>query len=292
MPQQVNDEYPGTTSKKPMSDAELKKVATANYQAHVATEDEPKSYDFPTEIVELPSKGKLYPEGHPLSKGTIEMKYMSAKEEDILTNQSFIKNGIVLDKLFKALIVTPVEFGDLFLCDKNAIMIAARILGYGKEYTAKVTHPETGEPLEVNVDLTKLGEKEIDWTIHEQGNNEFGLDLPASKRKVTLRLLTQRLQRKLDAELKALAKLKKQAGLTTLLKHVIISLDGDDDNQKIRKFIDNELLAIDSRAIRNYLVSITPEIDLTIEVPDEDSGDTFRVPLTIGLDFFWPDAKI
>ena len=131
MSQQVNDDYPI----KPLSDKQLKDIATAKYETQ-ATE-ETKVYDFPTEIVELPSKGKLYPEGHPLRSGKIEMKYMSAKEEDILTNQSFIKQGVVLDKLFKALIVTPIDYNDLLLCDKNAIMIAARVLGYGKDYAIK-----------------------------------------------------------------------------------------------------------------------------------------------------------
>jgi hypothetical protein len=288
----VNDEYPGKTAK-PMSDKQLKDIATAKYQANVAddTNEQTEVHDFPTEIIELPSKGLLYPKGHPLAKGTIEMKYMTAKEEDILTNQSFIKQGIVLDKLFKALIVTPVNFNDLFLCDKNAIMIAARILGYGKDYVAKVKNPETQEDVEVNVDLTKLGEKEIDWEVHKNRDNKYEFELPASKRTVTLSLMTQGKQSALDREIKGLAKLKKNAGISTLLKHVIVALDGEEDSQAIRKYVD-QMLAIDSRAIRQYLVSITPEIDLNIEVPDGESGDTFRVPLAIGLDFFWPDAKV
>jgi len=90
---------------------------------------------FPTEEVTLPSKGLVYPEGNPLSKGVIEMKYMTAREEDILTNESFIKKGIVIDKLLQSLIVTPINYNDLISGDKNAIMIAARVLGYGKDYT-------------------------------------------------------------------------------------------------------------------------------------------------------------
>ncbi len=109
MAKQVNDDYPGKPTK--MSDKQLKDIATAQYNSKSA--EEPQVFDFPTEIVELPSKGKLYPEGHPLSSGTIEMKYMTAKEEDILTNQSYIKSGIVLDKLFKSLIVTKVNYSDL-----------------------------------------------------------------------------------------------------------------------------------------------------------------------------------
>ena len=162
MSQKVNDDYPGKAPK--MSDKQLKDIATAKYNSKAA--EETQVFDFPTEIVDLPSKGILYPEGHPFSNGTIEMKYMTAKEEDILSNQSFIKNGVVLDKLFKALIVTPCDYNDLLLCDKNAIMIAARILGYGKEYPIKVTNPETGNECETVVDLTSLTEKDIDWDLH------------------------------------------------------------------------------------------------------------------------------
>jgi hypothetical protein len=278
----VNDDYP-----KNISDEELKNIATQQYE-----KDEVKAHDFPTELVDLPSKGKLYPKDSPLSKGTIEMKYMSAKEEDILTNQSFIKNGVVLDKLFKSLIVSPINYNDLLICDKNAIMVAARILGYGKDYEITVTNPETGDDVKTTIDLTELKDKEIDWTLIQEGVNEFNLELPVSKKQVKLKILTQGDQNKIDAETKGLKKLKRDAAATTLLKHIIIELDGDSDKSKIRKFIDKELLAIDSRSIRQYLRKVTPDINLSIEVPDEETGDTFRSQLSIGVDFFWPDAEI
>ena len=286
MSEKVNDDYPKTQ----LSDQQLKDIAIAKYETGAT--DSTQTFDFPTEIVELPSKGKLYPVDSPLHSGTIEMKYMSAVEEDILTNESFIKQGIVLDKLFKALIVTPINYNDLLLCDKNAIMIAARILGYGKNYEITATNPKTGEKHKVTVDLTKLNETEIDRSVHANGKNEFEFELPASKRKVTLQLLTQGDQRKIDAELKNLAKLKRNATLTTTLKYVIIGLDGNKDLTEVRKFIETELLAIDSRAIRKYLRTVTPEINLTIDVPDGESGDTFQAPVTIGLDFFWPDSEL
>ena len=287
MAKQVNDDYPGKTPI--MSDKQLKDIATAKYNTDAV--DDTMVFDFPTEIVDLPSKGQIYPEGHPLSKGTIEMKYMTAKEEDILTNQSFIQNGVVLDKLFKALIVTPCEYNDLLLCDKNAIMIAARVLGYGKDYSINATSP-TNEKIEHVVDLTKLGEKNIDWDLIKKGINEFSVELPAAKIKVKVKLLTQRDQSKMDAELKGLAKLKKNPQVSTMMKYVIVDVDGETDNAKIRKFVDTKLLAIDSRAIRTFLKKITPEVDLTVDVPDGDSGDTFRTPINIGLDFFWPDSNL
>ena len=279
----VNEDYP----KQQLSDQKLKELATQQYE-----ETNVESFDFPTEIVELPSKGKLYPDGHPLRGGTIEMKYMTAKEEDILTNQSYIKQGVVLDKLFRALIVSKVNYNDILLCDKNAIMVAARILGYGKDYTITVKDPTTDTDIEHTVDLTELKDKEIDWSLIKEGVNEFDLVLPTSKKNVKIKLLTQGEQAKIDAEIKGLEKIKKEASLTTLLKHVIIEVDGDRDKNKIRRFIDTQLLAIDSRAIRQFLKKITPDIDLNIEIPAGESGETFRNNLTIGLDFFWPDAEI
>ena len=118
---------------------------------------------FPTEVVDLPSKGLLYPEGHPLSKGTIEMKYMTAKEEDILTSQNLIKKGVVIDQLLKSLIVTKVGLDELLIGDKNAVMLAARILGYGKTYSVDTTCPNCGTvEKDCEYDLTLFEHKPID----------------------------------------------------------------------------------------------------------------------------------
>lgn len=281
---QVNDDYPKKT------DAEKQMIATAiaEHESKATTKEE--VHDFPTEIVELPSKGLLYPEGHPLSDGKIEMKYMTAKEEDILTNQSFIKQGVVLDKLFKSLIVTKVAYDDLFVGDKNAIMVAARILGYGKTYDAKVTTP-SGNEQEVSIDLTDLKEKEIDWDVLKKGVTEYDFELPASKRTVKVRLIDGHIQKKIDAENKGLQKLGKDASATTLLKHIITEVDGDTETGTIRKFVDN-MLAIDARAVRKFLRELTPDMDLTVYVVDEATLEPFRSAFTIGLDFFWPDAEI
>jgi len=287
----VNDQYPAKPQHQ-MTDEELKMAAIAQYTNSNPGVSTAVKSTFPTEIVELPSRGLVYPEGHPLADGKIEMKYMTAREEDILTNQSYIKQGVVLDKLFQSLIVTPVDYDDLLIGDKNAVMVAARILGYGKDYETEVVTP-SGVTQKVSVDLTKLTDKEIDESVYTRGNAEFELTLPASKRTVSVQLVTNRLQKKIDTELKGLAKLKQQdATLTTMLKHVIVALDGEKDQSKIRKFVDTELLAIDSRAIRNYVKSITPDINLSYEFIDEGDGEPFRSSFTIGLDFFWPDTKL
>ena len=283
----VNDDYP---KKSTMTDEEMKAAAIAQFEAKQTAVGE-KVHDFPTEIVDLPSKGVPYPAGHLLKSGTIEMKYMTAKEEDILTNQSYIKSGVVLDKLFKSLIVTNVAYDDLLLGDKNAIMLATRILGYGKMYETKVNTP-SGNEQTVQIDLTDLKEKDVDFSLLKDGQMTYDYELPVTGRKIKVRLLDQRVQNKIDAETKGLAKLKKDATATTILKHIIVELDGNTEPSVIRKFVDNELLAIESRAIRNYLKSITPDIELRTEVIDEETSEPFRCAITIGLDFFWPDLEV
>ena len=147
-------------------------------------------HKFPSEVIDLPSEGKLYPKEHPCSNGKIEIKYMTAKEEDILTNQNFIKNGTVINKLLQSLIVTPVSYNDLLIGDKNAILIAARILGYGADYTFEYTSPNTGDKEEVTVDLTELDDKELDENLMIEGRNEFAFTLPTSKVEITFKFLT------------------------------------------------------------------------------------------------------
>ena len=126
-----------------------------------------KLHDFPTEEVTLPSQGLLYPEGNPLRKGVIEMKYMTAREEDILTNQNYIKRGIVIDKLLQSLIVTPIDFNDLLVGDKNAILIASRILGYGSDYSFEY------EGKEITIDLTKVEDINLDKSLIKDGKMNF-----------------------------------------------------------------------------------------------------------------------
>ena len=146
-------------------------------------------HKFPTETIDLPSKGKLYPEGSPLREGKVEVKYMTAREEDILTSANLIKKGIVIDKLLNSLIVTPgVTTDDLILGDKNAIMVASRILAYGPEYTCEVTNPNTGDVSEQTFNLADCPFKEIDENINE---NLFEITLPVSKKKVKFGILNR-----------------------------------------------------------------------------------------------------
>jgi hypothetical protein len=238
-------------------------------------------FKLPTEIVELPSKGLLYPEDSELAKGTIEMKYMTAKEEDILTNQSYIKNGTVLDKLLKSLIVSKINFDDLLIGDKNAIMVAARILGYGSEYSFEYN----GESQ--TVDLSTLENKSLKEELFTSRTNEFTFTLPKSKNTVTFKLLNHKDEQDINRELEGLKKINKDSSpeLTTRLKYMIVSVEGNREKKDIRNFVDNYLLAQDSRALREYIREIQPDVDLTF-FPSNGSD---RVNIPIGVSFFWPD---
>ena len=238
-------------------------------------------FKLPTETIELPSKGLLYPSDNPLSSGTIEMKYMTAKEEDILTNQSYIQSGTVLDKLLQSLIVTKISYDDLLIGDKNAIMIAARILGYGKDYKFMYR----GE--EETVDLTKIENAPIHEEVQKATSNEFAFTLPGSGNVVTFKLLTHGDEKKIEQETKGLTKINKNSSttITTRLKHQILSINGETEKSKIREFVDNYLLAQDSRALRERIKELSPDVDLTF-FPENGNN---RVDIPIGLSFFWPD---
>ena len=238
-------------------------------------------FKLPTEIVQLPSKGLLYPSDNPLSSGEIEIKYMTAKEEDILTNANYINDGTVLDRLMKSLIVSDINYNDLLIGDKNAIMIASRILGYGKEY--KFTYQ--GE--DHSVDLSQLENKTINEELFIRGNNRFLFTLPATKMNIEFKLLTHGDEVKISQEIKGLKKLNSSnsADLTTRLKYMILSVDGNEEIPTIRNFIDNYLLAQDARALRTYINEIQPDVDLTFF--RGRTGEKTSLP--IGLSFFWPD---
>ena len=241
-------------------------------------------FKLPTETVQLPSKGLIYPEGHPLASGEVEIKYMTAKEEDILTNQNYILNGTVLDKLMKSLIVTEFNYNDLLIGDKNAIMVAARVLGYGAEY--KFNYGGT----EQTVDLSTLENKELDESLYTKGQNEFSFTLPTSGNEVTFKILTHGDEVKINQELEGLKKLNKEGSpeLTTRLKYMIQSVNGDREKKTIREFVDQAFLARDTRAFREYINKIQPDVDLSFF----PQGNSKPVSLPIGLSFFWPDTQL
>ena len=245
-------------------------------------------YKFPTEIVDLPSKGHFYVQGHPLSSGKVEIKYMTAKEEDILTSQNLIQKGVVIEKLLQSLIVDKsIKIEDLLIGDKNAIMVAARILGYGKDY--KFTYD--GE--EQSCDLTSLEAVDIDFSKFPRGKNQFEYKLPNSEREITFKLLTGADENEIDKEIKALEKISKEQGfeLTTRLKYMITSVDGKSEPSYINNFVENEFLSVDSFEFRKYLSSITPDMDMSTTITDSNGKEqVITVPITVR--FFLPSAGI
>ena len=242
---------------------------------------------FPTEVVDLPSNGLLYPKGSPLSSGKIEIKYMTAKEEDILTSANLIRQGVVVEKLLESLIVDKsIKVDELLIGDKNAVLIASRILAYGKEYEVEV------EGQKIEVDLTKLKDKKLDESVVTNGANEFEFELPATKRKLTFKMLTSGDERVIDEEIKGYEKIHGIGyELTTRLKHQIISVDGDSKKASINSFVDNEFLSRDSIAFRTHVSEIMPDVDMTSTFTDSEGNEKeFTVPMTVT--FLWPNAGI
>jgi len=242
---------------------------------------------FPTELIDLPSGGKFYPEGHPLKEGKVELKYMTAKEEDILTSTNLIQKGVVLDKLMDSLIVTKgVTHEDFLLGDLNAVMVASRILGYGKDYPVNVTCPKCDTTAEHDVDLSQLETKEISV-------NDLTFTLPVSKKTLKVRLLTRKIEKDIQKELDALKKLKLsiEQEATTRLRHIIVEVDGSSDQKLIRETVDNMLVA-DTRAFREFYKSVTPDINFESTFVCESCSERTVLPFTIGVNFFWPDARV
>jgi hypothetical protein len=252
-----------------------------------------QKFTVPTELIDLPSKGLLYPKENPLSSGQVEMKYMTAKEEDILTNVNLLRQGLAIEKMLKSLIKSPINYEDLTLGDRNGLLIAARILSYGKDYSFMYKNPNTGEEEKVVADLQTLEYKQPDWSIFSN-KNEFEFKLPKSGNTVTFKLLTVVDDKKIDDEIKGVKKnLGLEAGgISTRLKHQIIAVNGDYSVKTIRDFIDDGyLLAMDSIELRKYIASITPDVIMKIDISLSD-GEIIKVDLPMSAEFFFPGSGL
>jgi hypothetical protein len=214
---------------------------------------------------------------------------MTAKEEDILTNQNYLRQGVVFDKLLKSLIVSKVNYDDLTIGDKNAVLIAARILGYGKDYEIKYTHPVTGEEEYFTVDLSAIKNKDIDYSQLDN-TNEFTFILPNSKNEVVFKILTHKDERDIEEELKGLKKINGFGEITTRLKQSIIAINDNRERKAVRDFVDNFLLASDARALRDHMRKVTPDLDLSFTFVGSDGYTQEGVDLPLGVSFFYPNA--
>ena len=245
-------------------------------------------YKFPTEVIDLPSEGKVYIKDSPLSSGKLELKYMTTREEDILMSENLIKKGIVIDKLLDSLIITKgVKQDDLILGDKNAVLVASRILAYGPEYTVEVTNPnDVDEKVEHTFDLSKCPFKELSKEV-DYSDNSFDFTTPVGKNKLKFKILTGADETLIEKDIKQSSKFGVSSDISTRLRYTVIEVDGDTKSSTISEFTQN-LLARDSVALRGYIRDIAPDIDLTSEV--EIGGETVSVSIPLTVEFFWPSS--
>ena len=248
-----------------------------------------KSFQFPTEVISLPSKGLVYSESNPLSKGEVTIKLMTAKEEDIITNQNLIRKGLHLDKLLESVVVEPgVNINDLVLGDKNAILISSRILAFGTEYDVTVNDSGDNEPANVTIDLSKIKIKEVDESKLNR-ENEYELILPKSKTPIKFKLLTHGDEIAIAKDIEASEKTLKQSNeITTRYRRIIIEVNGTRDIGYINTYVANQLLAADSKALRKHISEITPDLDLTFDYESLITGETEALRIPFGVDFFYP----
>lgn len=252
-------------------------------------------FEIPVEVVQLPSKGKIYPFGHALcDEDSVEIKAMTAKEEDLLTSSALIKNGTMISKLIESCVLNKsINVSDLLTGDRNAILIALRVTGYGAEYDAKFSCPACLESGDHTFLLNKVPIKPLGAEPVSPNTNLFDFVLPRSGHKVQFKLLTGADEQ----EISKISDRKKKLGnqidttVTTRLLHSIVAINGDTDRQKIAYAVQN-MPAQDSRALRNYIDKIEPGVDMKQWVSCKFCAEESEVTVPMGLTFFWPDASI
>lgn len=245
---------------------------------------------FPTEVINLPSKGWFYPTGHPLENGTLELKQMTAKEEDLLTSPNLHKKKIVLDKLLESVIVDKkINANEMLVCDRNAAYIALRRLAYGDKYEVTINCPSCGVENDVSIDLNTFDNQPFDFEKYPKGQNSFDFVLPTCKRTVSVKLLSKKDEIEIEREIETLSKISSEISkqMTTWLIYCITSIDGNTDKMKIRKFVNEELLSKDSLALRRYMQTL-PNIDTKFDFNCYSCGLKRREDTPIGVSFFWP----
>jgi hypothetical protein len=252
-----------------------------------------QTFKAPTQPLDLPSKGLVYPDTHPLSSGIVELYMPTAFHEDILTNRNYIQQGLVIDKFLQAIIATKMNYDDLLIGDKNAIIVASRILAYGSNYAFKYTDSQTKEQEVVTVDLADLKNKELNWDLFKKGKNEFEYELPLSKKHVTFKLLSHKDEALIESEVKALQKVNKNisADVTVKLSNTILSVDGNRDTKTIREFV-KAMPMRDSQELKKYMASITPDIDMKFDFVRSNGEVVEGLSIPMTVDFFWPNLGI
>lgn len=246
----------------------------------------------PTEFVDLPSGGKFYPQGHPLhGKDSLEIKFMTAKEEDIITSKSLLKKGVAIDRMLQSLIVDKnLKLEHLLSGDKNAMLIAARVSGYGPEYAVQVACPSCSEKQKFRFDLSSLRHKDItdldDLNLERTQRSTFVYTLPRTGAKVEFKLLTSGDESQMTQEM---LRAKKDETLSTdQLKRVVVSVNGVEDRLQLKHFVEN-MPASDARFLRAAIKRSTPDVEMSQTFTCASCGheEDMEVPLT--TEFFWPE---
>ena len=279
---------------KQASDKDIAAQARASFE-----KDTIKKSDILTEIISLPSKGYFYPLDHPLATGEIELKYPTAREEDILTSRGLIQKGIVLDRFMESIIVSDVDYNSILLGDKNGIMVASRILAYGIDYKIEYVCPQCSTRNKgIEIDLSEVETKDIEFEKYDKGQQEFEVEIKDmrgnAKHKVKFKLLTHADIKKIDEETKALKKkaiIKEDREMTTRLKHAIVEVDGNRDRPFITNFTET-LLSRNSFTIRQAIQKVSPDIDLEFDFECNECGYADSVPIPIEVSFFWPSGRL
>jgi hypothetical protein len=249
-------------------------------------------FDIPVEAVGLPSKGVIYPPDHPLCNETmVEIKCMTAKEEDLLTSRALIKNGTVISKLLQSCLLNKmVDPDDLLVGDRNAILIGIRVTGYGAEYSAKIQCPECDEQFENEFTLSGLEMRGLGAAPLQPNTNLFEFTLPVTKQVVHFKLLTGAEEAAMSEEEKRRKKIGQQveSSVTSRLVKSVVSIGGETDMAKLVRKITN-MPARDSRALRNYMSKIEPGIQMKQFAKCSHCGEQSEVDIPLGISFFWPD---
>jgi hypothetical protein len=250
--------------------------------------------DIPYEAVPLPSRGACYPTDHPLhGVETVDVKPMTAREEDILTSRALIKKGTVITHLIESCLLDKrVKANDLLSGDRNALMVALRITGYGADYKAEVTCPECSAQSKFEFDLAELPITRMGIEPIEAGMNLFEFELPYTKKKVKFKFLIgsdeEEIQ-KLESRRKKMGQLSDNM-VTTRLQYTVVEIAGVTDRSKINNFIRN-MPARDSRALRKHIDSSEPGIEMSSWFDCTACGESSEVSVPLGASFFWPDAE-
>lgn len=251
-------------------------------------------FEIPIESVPLPSRGVAYPPDSPLHDAeTVEIRAMTAREEDILTSRALIKKGTVITNLLQSCMINKnIDVQKMLSGDRNALMVALRITGYGADYSAEASCPSCGNNAKHSFDLASLPIKEMTIQPAERGQNSFEFTLPVTKKKVTFKFLTGGD----EEEILTIHERKKKTGsqaeslVTTKLQYSILSVEGKTDKALISSFIRN-MPARDSMSLRNYMEKNEPGIDMKQFISCDACGEQSEVRMPLGASFFWPDAE-